>query len=172
VTVTPGILIMDTRRLPRAQCELAAGLEALGDQVAALKVAAEALAGLPGGGQYRDDRAWLAVAVLRLSRTSPAHHHEPLVEALIASAVAGVAATSLEARVWAAVDLLDIPGQREAALALTGQVSADLAGPRRPGGPGARCRVCTAAAGRGPGGAYWPMIVWNRRSAPPAAPVP
>lgn len=114
-------------RLVRAQVELVTALEALGDIATALQVATEALAGWPGGaaGDW-NDKAALAAAVLRLSYTASPAHPEPLVQQLIAEAVAGGAVAGIEARIWAAIILLDTPSQREAALAMTDRAAADL----------------------------------------------
>jgi tetratricopeptide (TPR) repeat protein len=115
------------RDLPRAQCALVAALEALGDQAAALQVASEAIAGWPAEGEHQGERDALAAAVIRLSRATPQAPPGPLAEQLIAEAVAGGAAVGLEARIWAAIVLLDTRGQREAALTLADQAAADLA---------------------------------------------
>jgi hypothetical protein len=112
--------------LPQAQAELVAGLEALGDQAAALQVATEALTEWPKEGEQQDERDTLAGAVIRLSHITPQAPPGPLAGQLIAEAVAGGAVTGLEARIWAAIVLLGTPGEREAALNLAGQVTADL----------------------------------------------
>jgi tetratricopeptide (TPR) repeat protein len=130
-------------QLPRAQRELAAALEALGDSAVALQVASEALAEWPAGGECRAERDELSAAVIRLSRAAPQASVNPLAEQLIAEAQAGGAATGLEARIWAAVVLLDTPGQREGALALAGQVAADL----------------DAAGSLGPAGDQWRLLL-------------
>jgi hypothetical protein len=129
--------------LPRAQCELAAGLEALGDLAPALQAATEALAGLPPTG-FQGARDVLNAAVLRLSRTTGQPAPQPLVEKLTAAAVAGGAAVGLEARIWAAADLLDIPGQRGTALTLIDQITADLEGRTGLGLAGDRWRLLLA----------------------------
>jgi tetratricopeptide (TPR) repeat protein len=113
-------------QLPRAQTELVAALEALGDFAAALQVASEALAGWPADDTgCRAERDALTAAVIRLSHTSEASY-VPLAEQMIAEAADGGAATGLEARLWAAIVLLDTPGQRTTALDLAYQVAADL----------------------------------------------
>ena len=131
-------------QLPRVQRELVAALEALGDAAAALQVASEALAGWPPGDlEFRAEHDALTVAVIRLSRAVPRAAPGPLAEQLIAEAAAGGAAAGLEARIWAAVVLLDTPGQREAALALAGQAAADL----------------DAASGLGTAGDRWRLLL-------------
>jgi tetratricopeptide (TPR) repeat protein len=111
--------------LPRAQRQLAAGLEALSEPCEALKVADAALKAWPDDGD-QDDRDWLQAALLRLSRLTPPPERPPLAAQLIAEAVAGGAALGLEARIWAAITLLATPGQRETALELTEHAAADL----------------------------------------------
>jgi hypothetical protein len=110
----------------QVQCELIRGLEQLGDRTAAYEVAAAALAECPLGDQHCAERDQLSAAVLRLGRAVAARHDDPLIAKAIASATAGGAAVGLEARVWAAVDLLHLPGQRESALSLIDQVAVDL----------------------------------------------
>jgi hypothetical protein len=87
----------DRDRLRQAQRQLTWDLEALGDLPAALGVAAAALAQCPPGDRYQDDREELSAAVLRLSRTVPAAHEDPLVAEMIAAAAAGGAAAGLAA---------------------------------------------------------------------------
>jgi tetratricopeptide (TPR) repeat protein len=112
-------------RLPRVQRELAAGLEELGEPAAARQVAISALDEWPPGDR-EEDRDWLAAAAMRLSRLAPPDSVPPEAVRLIGEAVRSGAVTGLEARIWAAIDLLADPGQREAALALAGQAAADL----------------------------------------------
>jgi hypothetical protein len=113
-------------RLPRAQHELVAALEALGDYATASEVATTAVREWPPGANDLDDRDALEATVLRLSRLAPGPFPGPLAGQLIADTVAGGAVTGLEARVWAAAILLGTPGQREPALELVGRVIADL----------------------------------------------
>ena len=113
-------------RLPRAQRELAAALESLGDYTTASDVAATALGEWPPGAGGSDDLDVLQATVLRLSRLAPQASVGLLAEQLITDAIEGGAVPGLEARVWAAAALLDTPGQREAALDLTGRVMTDL----------------------------------------------
>jgi tetratricopeptide (TPR) repeat protein len=113
-------------KLPRAQCELVATLEALGDHTAALQVATEALDRWPDEGEPRAEQRTLEAAVIRLSHTTEQAPPGPLAEQLIAEAITGGATAGLEARIWAVVVLLDTPGQRAAALALAGQAAAAL----------------------------------------------
>jgi hypothetical protein len=114
-------------QLTTAQCALIRGLEKLGDPAAAYQVATEALAELPADDHDGEDRREILKAVLRLARTRPARSQDPLIEEAIAMALSGGAVLGLEARVWAAVDLLDRPGRRDSALTLTDQVTAELA---------------------------------------------
>ena len=109
------------------QCALIRGLEKLGDPAAAYQVATAALAELPADDQGGKDRREILKAVLRLARTRPRQDEDPLIEEAVALALTGGAVLGLEARVWAAVDLLDRPGRREAALKLADQVTAELA---------------------------------------------
>ena len=117
--------LADRSALPGVQRELAAALEALGEPAAALDVAAAALEDWPPGGSA-GDRDWLAAAVLRLSALGPAPAQPPLVAQLIAEATAGGAGLGLEARIWAAIELLGTGGQRAAALDLADQAAAAL----------------------------------------------
>ena len=113
-------------QLTTVQCMLIRGLETLGDPAAAYEVAKAALAELPADDQGGKDRREILKAVLRLARTRPRQAEDPLIEEAIALAITG-AMLGLEARVWAAVALLDRPGRRDAALKLTDQVTAELA---------------------------------------------
>lgn len=114
-------------QLTTVQCTLIRGLVALGDPAAASQVATEAAAGLPAdeqGGQYRRE---ILKAVPRLAPARPRQDQDPLVEEAVALALTGGAVLGLEARVWAAVDLLGRPGRREAAVKLADQVADELA---------------------------------------------
>ena len=117
--------LTDEAGVPAVQRQLAADLEALGETSAALQVAAEALDEWPPDGDPAD-REWLAAAFLRLNQRTPSRPLTPLAEALITEATAAGAAIGLEARLWAAIALLNIPGRRDDALKLTDQVTADL----------------------------------------------
>jgi tetratricopeptide (TPR) repeat protein len=117
--------LADRGVLPGVQRELAAALEALGEPAAALDVAAAALDEWPPGGSV-GDRDWLAAAVLRLAALRPAPAQPALVARLIAEATAAGAGLGLEARIWAAVELLRTGGQRAAALDLADQAAAAL----------------------------------------------
>ena len=119
---------LDTRgQLTTVQCALIRGLEKLGDPAAAYQVATAALAELPADDHGGEERSEILKAVLRLARTRPRQDEDPLIEEAVALALSGGAVLGLEARVWAAVDLLDRPGSREAALKLADQVTAELA---------------------------------------------
>jgi Tetratricopeptide repeat len=111
------------------QCQLVHGLEDLDDPAAAYQVAATALTEYPAsqpGGRQTPEHNDLSAAVLRLARTKQSRHHDPLIDTTIAAAAAGGAAVGLEARIWAAIDLLGEPDQREQALKLTDQIITDL----------------------------------------------
>ena len=114
-------------QLTTVQGALIRGLEKLGDPAAAYQVATAALAELPAADQGGEDRREILKAVLPLARTRPRQGQDPLIEEAVALALSGGAVLGLEARVWAAVDLLDRPGSRETALKLTDQVTAELA---------------------------------------------
>ena len=139
--------LQDHTHLAGVQCQLVHGLEDLGDQDAALRVAetalAEYLASRPGKRQTpeHDD---LAAAVLRLARTRQSRHDDPLVDATVAAVAASGAAVGLEARIWAAIDLLAQPDQHERALKLTDQIDAVLSRRRDLGVIGNRWRLLLA----------------------------
>jgi tetratricopeptide (TPR) repeat protein len=137
----------DRQRLAAVQCQLVHGLEALGDLTAAYEVAHAALAEYLNshpGNQHSQDRDELTAAVLRLARTRTASRDDPLVEKTVVFALAGGAAVGLEARIWAAIDLLDQPDKRETALKLVDEVTAEL-GTRNDLGPvGDRWRLLLA----------------------------
>jgi hypothetical protein len=121
--------LQDRTHLTGMQCQLVHGLEDLGDQDLAFQVAETALTEYSAsyrGEQQTPEHDDLAAAVLRLARTQQSRHHDPLVDATVAAVVAGGAAVGLEARVCAAINLLGQPGQRERALKLTDQISAEL----------------------------------------------
>jgi tetratricopeptide (TPR) repeat protein len=147
-------------QLPQIQSTLIRGLETLGDHDAARQVAREALAETPTGDTGRQapagtpaadaGRQQLLMAYLRLARTRPAAGHgDPLAEEAITVALAAGAAIGLEARVWAAADLLGRDGDREQALALAGQVTGELEARAGLGEAGDQWRLLLAfAAGR------------------------
>jgi tetratricopeptide (TPR) repeat protein len=115
--------------LAGVQCQLVRGLEDLDDPEAAYQVAVAALAEHLGSGQGQQQTPGqdeLTAAVLRLGRIRQSRGTDPVINAAIASAMAGNAATGLEARIWAAIDLLSQPGLHERALALTDQITAEL----------------------------------------------
>jgi tetratricopeptide (TPR) repeat protein len=114
--------LADRTRLPHVQYRLAAALEQLDEFAAALQVITTALDELPPDASPAD-RDHLAAAALRLTALSPAPA-SPLAEQLITEAAAHGAGLGLEARTWAAVELLRTSGQRQAALSLAGQVAA------------------------------------------------
>jgi Tetratricopeptide repeat len=142
-------------RVGQVQCELTGGLEELGDLAAAYEVAAAALAECPPDDRHRAERDQLSAAALRLGRAVAARHDDPLIAKAIVSALAGGAAMGLEARIWAAVDLLGLPGRREAAVGLIDQVAADLDTAKNLGRVGSQWRLLLAFhAGR----AGYPVI--------------
>jgi hypothetical protein len=116
----------DRADLAGVQSALIRGLEKLGDLARAREVATVALAELPPEARDSKERQQLLMAVLRLARTQPRPGDGPFVEEAVALALAGGAVVGLEARVWAAVDLLSRPDRRQAALQLTSQVTAEL----------------------------------------------
>jgi hypothetical protein len=112
--------------LTTVQCLLIRGLEQLGDPEAAYQVAAAALAELPRNPQTAPQRADLLKVWLRLARTRPHPANDPLIREAINLAATSGALFGLEARVWAAVNLLRRSGPREGALSLVDQVTTDL----------------------------------------------
>ena len=112
--------------LTKVQCLLIRGLVQLGDVEAAYQVAATALAELPRDPQTAPQRADLLKAWLRLVRTRPNPPDDPLIREAINLATTSGALFGLEARVWAAVNLLRRPGPHEAALSLVDQITTDL----------------------------------------------
>jgi Tetratricopeptide repeat len=126
-------------QLPTVQCGLIRGLEALGDLQDARKVAREAIAETPPGAGRRD----LLMAYLRLARPA-AGSTDPIADEAIGQALAAGAAIGLEARVWAAADLLARDGNRAQAVALAGQVATELAARTRLGDAADRWRLLLA----------------------------
>lgn len=112
--------------LTRVQCMLIRGLEQLGDPQAACHIADTALAELPRTEQTTAQRADLLKAWLRLARTRPPQPDDPLIEEAVSLAASSGALPGIEARVWAAVNLLNRPGPHEVALSLVGQLTTDL----------------------------------------------
>ncbi len=134
-------------QLMGVQCQLVHGLEDLDDPAAAYQVAAAAIAEyLANGPSQRQmpEQDDLAAAVLRLVRIQQSRRTDPLIDATIAAATAGGAATGLEARMWAAIDLLGQPGQRERALELTDQIATELSRRNDLGSIGNRWRLLLA----------------------------
>jgi tetratricopeptide (TPR) repeat protein len=142
-------------RLVEAQRLLVAGLEALGDLGPAYQVAIEALAEGSAGGSDREDRESLAAAVIRLAQADRRHVDDPLVREAVAAAAVGGAVVGLEARVWAAVDLLNQRGHHDEALNLVDRIVGALKTGERLGEPADYWRLLLAFhAGR----AGYPMI--------------
>ena len=115
--------------LADVQYLLICDLEQLSDLAAAREVAATALAELQDDDQTSTQRIELLKAALRLAR--PGGDEDPVIQQAVTVAIINGAVLGLEARVWAGVNLLSQPGQRDAALTLTDQVTAELA--RLPG---------------------------------------
>jgi tetratricopeptide (TPR) repeat protein len=134
-------------QLSLVQRALIRGLETLGDPEAAWQVARQALAEVPSGDAGRQG---LLMAYLRLGRTRPAAgHSDPLAQEAITAALSAGAAIGLEARVWAAADLLGRDDDREQALALATQVISELETISSLGEAGDQWRLVLAfAAGR------------------------
>jgi hypothetical protein len=163
--------LQDRSGLLGVQCQLVRGLEGLGDLGAAYQVAKTAqeeyLAGQPND-QQAPEQGELATALLRLARTRTARN-DPLVKATVAAAARGGAAVGLEARIWAAVDLLAQPGQRKQALELTNQIITELNGRSDLGAVGNRWRLLLAFhAGR----AGYPAIAQRLLASMLVAPSP
>jgi hypothetical protein len=112
-------------RLTTVQSLLIRDLEDLGDPTGAYEVAIEAVA-IPAKDPGKDRRELLE-AVIRLAQTQPPQSDDPQIGEALALAVSGGAMLGLEARIWAAVDLLNRPSRREAALKLIDQVTTELA---------------------------------------------
>ena len=124
---TQGNLVQPASLCPAVQAELVEGLEALDDPTAASEVAREALADLPEDDDTPGEaRSRLAAAALRLAAISTLSHDDPIVVSAVSFALEGGAAVGLQARVWAAVDLLGRPSGRDVALSLTDQVTTQL----------------------------------------------
>lgn len=121
--------LQDRAQLMSVQRELVHGLEDLNDPAAAYHVATTALteylASQPGELRTPECND-LSAAVLRLARTQEPGRTDPLIAAAIDAVTAGGAAVGLEARIWAAIDLLGQSAQRDRALDLTDQVTAEL----------------------------------------------
>jgi hypothetical protein len=109
------------------QCLLIRGLEQLGDMAAAREVAETALAELPDGNDAREQRIELLKAALRLHGALPDGEDNPVIQQAVALAMTDGAVMGLEARVWAAVNLLNRPDQRDTAFTLANQVRVELA---------------------------------------------
>ena len=141
--------------LAEAQRLLVAGLEALGDPGPAYDVAAEALTEASAGSRDRGGRKGLSATVVRLAQADRRHVNDPLVREVVTAAAAGGAVVGLEARVWAAVDLLNQRDNRDEALGLVEQVVHALNTGKGLGEPASFWRLLLAFhAGR----AGYPMI--------------
>jgi hypothetical protein len=137
----------DRRHLLSVQRHLADGLEDLGDLDAAYRVAETALAeslASQSDNQDRPEQDQLSAAVLRLTRARHSTRNDPLIDATIAAATASGAALGLEARIWAAIDLLSRPDQRRRALELTDDILAELSNRTDLGAIGNRWRLLLA----------------------------
>jgi hypothetical protein len=107
-------------QLPPMQGALIRGLESLGDMEGARQVAWESIGSAPEGPLRRD----LRQAYLRVTGIAAAD--DPVAAEAIRQAVAAGASIRLEARVWAAANLLARPGDRAQAEELTGQIATEL----------------------------------------------
>ena len=139
--------LQDRTHLAGVQCQLVHGLEDLDDPTAAYQVAAAALAEYPASGprqRQTPEQDDLSAAVLRLGRRRQPGRADPLIDATVTAVAAGGAMIGLEARIWAAIDLLGQPGQRERALKLTDQITAELAHWNNLGAVGDRWRLLLA----------------------------
>ena len=142
--------LADRSGLTGVQGALIRGLEKLGDPAAAYDVATAALAeleALPPAARDAGQRQELLMAVLRLARTRPGRDQDEIrwsPRRWSWPCPAG-RRCGLEARVWAAVDLLHRPGRRQAGL------RAGPPGHRRTGSPRA-----STASWRTSGGCCWP----------------
>jgi plasmid stabilization system protein ParE len=117
--------LQDRAQLIGVQRELVRGLEDLNDPTAAYQIATAALAEYVAnqpGEQRTSEYDDLSAAVLRLARTQEPGRTDPLIATTIDAVAAGGAAVGLEARIWAAIDLLGQPDERDQALKLTDQV--------------------------------------------------
>ena len=112
--------------LTDVQCLLIRDLEQLADPAAAYEVASAALAELPGSAHAEPQRMELMKPWLRLAHTVTQPTGDPLIQEAIELATASGALLGPEARVWAAVNLLQRPGEHAAALTLVDQITADL----------------------------------------------
>jgi tetratricopeptide (TPR) repeat protein len=136
--------LQDRAQLLGVQCQVVHGLEDLGDPAAAYQVAETALAEYLAsqvGEQHTPEHDDLSAAVFRLARTRKLTDNDPLIDATAAAAAAGCAAVGLEARIWAAIDLLSQPGERERAFELTRQITAELKDRKDLGAIGNRWRL-------------------------------
>ena len=139
--------LADRAQLLGVQDRLVHGLEDLDDPAAAYQVAktalAEYLANEPSPREAREHDD-LSAALLRLARTQQAAKTDRLIDATINAVAVGGAAVGLEARIWAAIDLLGQPGQRERALGLTDRVAIELSSRKDLGPIGNRWRLLLA----------------------------
>ncbi len=137
----------DRAGLAGLQAALARDLEALGDGDAAHDVATTALTDLdaqPPGTPDGAQRQELLTALLRLACARPGSEDDPVVREAVSLAVYGGAAAGIEARLWAAVDLLRRPGRRADGLTLARKVTETIQMRRLPGEQGARWRLTLA----------------------------
>jgi tetratricopeptide (TPR) repeat protein len=139
--------LQERQRLVGLQCQLIHGLEELGDPADAYEVAKTALTEYPASpalSQAARESDELSAALLRLAWAMKEHQDDPLVETTVASAMAGGAAVGLEARVWAAIDLLDQPDKSVTALNLVDEISGELGARDDLGPEGDRWRLLLA----------------------------
>jgi hypothetical protein len=116
------------------QRRLVTDLEQARDHLAALDIATESVKGCPGEEDLAEARQQMQAAAFRLGSITAAAGPDPRIADLISQASTDGAAAGIESRVWAAVTLLQAPGDHETALDLISQISADL-GPGTDWGP-------------------------------------
>jgi tetratricopeptide (TPR) repeat protein len=139
--------LQDRARLAGVQRQLVHGLEDLNDPAAAYQVAETALAEYPTsqpGEHQTPEHDDLLAAVLRFARTRQSRLADPLIDATVAAVATGGVAVGLEARIWAAIDLLSQPSERNKALELTDQITAELSHRNDLGAVGNRWRLLLA----------------------------
>lgn len=137
------------RRKPllAVQCQVVEDLEALGELAAAYDIARSALAelaGSQGSNQSGPEHDKLVASALRLAQISGTRG-DPVIDSAVAVAAKSGAATGLEARVWAVIDLLHRPGSQDAALTLLDRVTTELEAPQVPESLADRWRLLLAS---------------------------
>jgi hypothetical protein len=108
------------------QVGLIADLEAAGDLEVGRRIATEAWDECPSGEVYEQYRQQIQAARMRLATLRPLADQDLIVDQLTTEALRGGAAIGLEALVWAAANLLGMPGRSEDALRLIDRITAEL----------------------------------------------